>query len=224
MATGAGLARRSSRGVGRMTPEARATDRRAVRGCGPDRPRRAGGLAAPPAEGTMRCGPRLAGSWPSTKGATGARSCAPPGGGSAVGWDGERAPSCRSPLATAGAGWRARGRARERERRPGSQTGDRVAEGAGDDLRALGRRAGPPVRAADHLHPHPGGLDALESRRPRGGGRDDHRGGRDDHPGPDGPHRPALEPLPDPADPRSRPWSWGWSACSPPASPSLNTG
>ena len=122
------------------------------------------------------------------------------GGGSAFGSDGERARPRRSPLATARDGRWVRGRAGQRERGLGSQGGDRVAEVAADDLRALGRRAGTTVRAADRLHPHPGGLDALESRRPRTGGRDDRSCGRDDHPGPGGPHRPALEPVPDPAD------------------------
>ena len=88
-----------------------------------------------------------------------------------------------------------RGRAGQRQRGLDPQAGDRVAEGAADDLRALGRRAGTAARAADRLHPHPGGLDALESRRPRAGGRDDRSCGRDDHPGPGGPHRPALEPV-----------------------------
>ena len=43
---GAGLAHRPAPREGQMTTGALATGRRAVRGCGPDRPRRAGGLAA----------------------------------------------------------------------------------------------------------------------------------------------------------------------------------
>ncbi len=90
-----------------------------------------------------------------------------PGGGSAIGSDGERAPPCRSPLPTNGAGRWVRGRAGQRERRLGSQPGDRVAEGAADDLGSLGRRAGTNQASCRSSLNHPGGLDALRSRRPR---------------------------------------------------------
>src|SRR5262249_37886124 len=62
-----------------------------------------------------------------------------------------------------------------------------------------GRRAGAAARAADRLHPDPDELGPLEARRLRAGGPEALPRRRDDHPGPRGPHRPALDPLADPA-------------------------
>ena len=98
---------------------------------------------------------------------TGAESRRPPGRRVRLGSDGERASPRRSPLATSGAGRWVRGRAGQRESAALLRGGRSRRRRSSSRSPSYGSRAGTTVRAVDRLHPHPGGLGPLESRRPR---------------------------------------------------------